>query len=81
MKVIEIILKLKFHFLILILESADGRKSKTTFSMEGDKMIQIQKDPKTGEVITTITREVQGDKLVSTLQAGSVIAKRVYKRV
>lgn len=43
-------------------------------------MIQVQKDPKTGSVFTTITREVQGDKLITTLQVGSVTATRVFKR-
>jgi hypothetical protein len=75
-------LEFKYNLLkvILLKETPDGRKSKTVFNMEGDKMIQIQRDPKTGAVITTIIREVQGDKLISTLQAGSVTASRVFKR-
>jgi hypothetical protein len=43
-------------------------------------MIQVQRDPKTGSELTTITREVQGDKLITTLVIGSVTATRVFKR-
>ena len=44
-------------------ETADGRKSKTLVKTEGpNKVIQEQKDPKTGKVVTTIVRELVGDK-------------------
>ena len=44
-------------------DTADGRKSKTTVRAEGpNKIIQEQKDPKTGKVVTTIVRELIGDK-------------------
>ena len=29
-----------------------------------DKLVQVQKDPSSGKVQTTIIREIQGDKLV-----------------
>ena len=29
-----------------------------------DKLVQVQKDPSSGEVKTTVIREIQGDKLV-----------------
>lgn len=43
-------------------------------------MIQVQRDPKTNELKSTITRVVQGDKLVMTLKFGNIIATRVFKR-
>jgi hypothetical protein len=43
-------------------------------------MVQTQKDPKTGEIKTIITREVQEDKLIMTLKFGNTTASRVFKR-
>lgn len=58
--------------------TADGRKVKTTITFEGDnKMIHAQK----GDVDTTLTRVVDGDKLTLTCVAKGVTSVRVYKKV
>jgi len=55
----------------------DGRKVKTTFRVEGAKLIQDQK----GEIDTTITREVTDpNTLVCTFVAAGVTSTRVFKK-
>jgi len=61
--------------------TGDGRKVMTTFTLEnGNRLVQKQKATKSGEKDTEITREVNGDDLVVTMQVEDVQAKRVYKR-
>jgi len=59
--------------------TADGRKVKTTFTLQDDgKLIQEQK----GKVASTITRELLDENtLVCVCVAKDVTSKRVYKRV
>jgi len=58
----------------------DGRQAKSTVKSEGaDKLVHIQRD-QSGKLVTTIVREVVGDKLVQTLTAGDVVCTRTFKR-
>lgn len=64
---------LEFNFLLIL---------KTTFTIDGDKLIQTQKDPKTGQVVCVITREVlSNNELKATIVAGKVEAIRTYSRL
>jgi len=54
--------------------TADDRHMKTTFTLEGNKLIQDQK----GNIPSVISREVNGDKMVVLCKAGSVVATRHY---
>lgn len=58
--------------------TTDGRKCKSTFTMDGpNKLVQTQ----LGEVPSTITRELTDENtLVTICEAKDVVAKRVYKR-
>lgn len=56
---------------------ADGSKGKSTFTIEGDKL--IQKSDNNGKDYYT-TREVEGDKLKVTVKAGNVTCIRTYVR-
>jgi len=56
--------------------TADDRKMKTTFTLNGNKLVQDQK----GDIPSVITREVDGDKMLVTCQAKDVVAKRHYVR-
>jgi len=56
--------------------TVDDRKMKTTITLEGNKLIQDQK----GEIDSTITREVNGDKLLVTCKAAGVVATRHYSK-
>lgn len=59
-------------------ETADGRKMKTTMSLEGKTLTQAQK----GAVDSTLTRELTDeDTLTLVCKAADVESKRVYKRV
>ncbi|KAL8607750.1 hypothetical protein ACOMHN_039423 [Nucella lapillus] len=42
-------------------ETMDGRKVKSTFTVEGDKIVQKQRPTKEGEVETTVTRQILED--------------------
>lgn len=58
--------------------TADGRKVKTTMTLEGDnKLIHKQK----GDPDSTLTRTIEGDTLTMTLEAKGVKSTRVYKKV
>lgn len=63
-------------------ETMDGRKVKSVIKSDGlNKLIQEQRDVKTGKVVSTITREVNDkDQLIITLIAGNVSSIRTYKR-
>jgi len=58
-------------------ETADGRKVKTIFTLDGNKLTQDQKaDPPA--VPSVITREVDGNKMTVTCKAKDVVSKRCY---
>ena len=69
-------------FFFSIQATPDGRKAKSTITLEGEKLIHLERDPGTHEVVSTITREVVGDKLINTFVAtkGNVTAVRRYTR-
>lgn len=54
--------------------TVDDRQMKTTFTLDGNKLIQDQK----GAIPSTIIREVNGNKMVVTCKAGDVVATRHY---
>jgi len=54
--------------------TADDRQMKTTFTLDGNKLIQDQK----GSIPSVITREVNGDKMTVLCKAGDVVATRHY---
>jgi len=56
--------------------TADDRKMKTTFTLEGNKLIQDQK----GDQPSVITREVEGDKMTVLCKANNVVATRIYAK-
>jgi len=64
--------------------TADDRKMKTTFTLDGNKLVQDQKSATAGVVNSVITREVNGDSLTVTCVAlkadGNVTAVRQYKK-
>jgi len=58
-------------------KTADGRKAKTTFRLEGKKLIQDEK----AEVPSILVREIIDDNTLHyTFTANDVVCKRVYKR-
>ncbi|XP_078094510.1 fatty acid-binding protein, brain-like [Mustelus asterias] len=57
--------------------TSDNRDCKTVVSLEGDKLVQIQKwDGKQ----TSITREIKDDKLIMTLILNDVVSIRTHER-
>jgi len=61
--------------------TGDGRQLKTTITLEnGNRLVQRQRAIKDGDKESVITREVNGDDLVVTMQVEDVEAKRIYKR-
>jgi len=54
--------------------TADDRKMKTTFTLDGNKLTQDQKGAKP----SVITREVDGNKMVVVCKAGTATATRHY---
>jgi hypothetical protein len=60
--------------------TADGRKLKSKFTLENDKLIQTQTkiDPKDKD--SRFERYIDNGKLVITMESGDVTAKRVYER-
>ena len=65
-----------FYFKVTV----DGRHIKSIFSFDGiNKLVNEQRDFKTGELQCIGIRELdENGKLVETLTAGDVVAKRVY---
>ena len=61
-------------------EATDGRKCKTTVTMEGDKLITHQKAVKPGEQDVKVVREFTEDGLIMKMSAGGVTCTQVYKR-
>jgi hypothetical protein len=60
--------------------TADDRKMKTTFTLEGNTLIQTQKPTVDGGVPSVITREVNGNKILVTCKANAVVATRNYTK-
>lgn len=56
----------------------DGRECKTTFTMEGDKLIQIQKAVKGKDA--KFVREFTDTEMIMTSECEGVTSKRIYKR-
>ncbi len=47
------------------IETLDGRESKSVLTLESPtRLVHVQKDAKSGKVVTTIVREIVGDNLV-----------------
>merc|ERR1711917_199371 len=61
-------------------ETTDGRKCETTVTMEGNKLITMQKALKEGQKDVTAVREFFDDKLVMTMTCEGVTSTQVYKR-
>merc|ERR1712018_815263 len=59
-------------------ETTDGRKCKTTVTMEGDKLITKQKALKAGEKDATAVREFTDDGLTLTITVDDVVSKQVF---
>lgn len=58
-------------------ETLDGRKVLTTITLEGNKMIQIEKGEKKSEII----REFNDTEMIAVCTYDSVTSKRWYKAV
>nr|CAD7590723.1 unnamed protein product [Timema genevievae] len=56
-------------------ETADGRKVKSTCTIDGNKLIQVQK----GDKDSTIIREFTPEQVTTTLTADGVVSTRIYK--
>jgi fatty acid-binding protein 3 len=60
-------------------ETLDGRKVRSTFTVDGDKLIQTDRDAKEDKVICVITRELNDKgELLTTAKAGPITATRIY---
>jgi len=58
--------------------TADDRKMLTTFTLEGNTLIQTQKPTVEGGVQSVIKRELNGNKILVTCKANDVVATRHY---
>ncbi|XP_012538849.1 fatty acid-binding protein, muscle isoform X2 [Monomorium pharaonis] len=56
-------------------ETPDGRKVKSVCTLEGNKLVQVQK----GEKETTIEREFSPTEMVATMKVDDIVCTRVYK--
>lgn len=56
-------------------ETPDGRKVKSVCTLEGDKLIQVQK----GEKETTIEREFTPTEMKAIMKVDDIVCTRVYK--
>ena len=61
-------------------ETPDGRKMKSVFNFEGDKLIQQQKAIKPSDKDSTFERYIEGDKFVVVCKCEDVTSKRTYQR-
>jgi len=61
-------------------ETADGRKMKSTFTLEGDKLVQVQNPVSAGDKASHFVRYVEGDNLIMEMESEGVKAKRIYTR-
>ncbi|KAK0424607.1 hypothetical protein QR680_008749 [Steinernema hermaphroditum] len=61
--------------------TADGRKMKSVFTLGDDgKLIQKESKISSSDKDSTITRYVEGNKLVTVLESGNVVSKRIYEK-
>ena len=61
-------------------ELPDGKKVRSTTTLEGNKMIHTQRN--NGTIVCIITREIDGtDQQIVILNADGVQARRVFKRI
>jgi len=58
-------------------ETADGRVAKSTVTIDGNKMLHIQR---IGDMESRITRDFNGDEMVATFSANGVSSIRKYKK-
>nr|ABO93625.3 fatty acid binding protein b [Mesocestoides vogae] len=56
--------------------TADGRKVKSTITMDGSTMKHVQ----VGEKTTHIERVIEGDKMLTTVTVDDLVSKREYTR-
>ncbi|XP_016910583.1 probable fatty acid-binding protein isoform X2 [Apis cerana] len=56
-------------------ETVDGRKVKSVCTLDGNKLIQVQK----GEKQTTIEREFSSTEMKAIMKVDDIICTRVYK--
>ncbi|XP_033214744.1 sodium/calcium exchanger regulatory protein 1 isoform X1 [Belonocnema kinseyi] len=56
-------------------ETPDGRKVKTTITVDGDKMSQIQK----GDKDTVIEREFTDSEMKAIMKVDDIVCTRIYK--
>merc|ERR1712198_592882 len=61
-------------------ETTDGRKCETTVTMEGNKLITMQKAIKKGDKDVTAVREFADDKVTMSTTVDGVTAVQVFKR-
>ncbi|XP_055332981.1 sodium/calcium exchanger regulatory protein 1-like [Paramacrobiotus metropolitanus] len=61
-------------------QTMDGRALQTTMKLEGNKLIQTQKDAKTN-TDSIIEREFMKDEMVTTLKCKGAVSVRKYKRI
>ncbi|CAI2300713.1 unnamed protein product [Caenorhabditis sp. 36 PRJEB53466] len=58
----------------------DGRHFKSTITVENGKVVHVQKRIKADDKDSVITRWLEGDRLITTLQSGDVVSRREYVR-
>ncbi|KAL6732018.1 hypothetical protein Aduo_002825 [Ancylostoma duodenale] len=58
----------------------DGRKLKAKIELVDGKLVHKQTPIKADDKPSTITRWVEGDRLITTLESGSVVCRREYVR-
>uniref|UniRef100_A0A914EF49 Cytosolic fatty-acid binding proteins domain-containing protein n=1 Tax=Acrobeloides nanus TaxID=290746 RepID=A0A914EF49_9BILA len=61
-------------------ETIDGRKMKSTFSIDNNKLVQLEKHTKSDDKDSRLERYVDDDKLIIDLECDGIKAKRVYTR-
>jgi len=57
-------------------ETADGRKVKTTMTIDGNKLTQVQKGV---DRTTTIVREFTADEMKAVMHVDDIVCTRIYK--
>lgn len=61
-------------------ETLDGRRVRSTYKLENDKLISTSKE--NGVITSVITREVNDNgEMITTVQAGDIIGKRIYSKI
>lgn len=61
-------------------ETLDGRNVKSIMTIEGDKLVQTQRD-KDNNIVCVITRELNDKgELKTTIKSGDVVSTRVYSK-